>query len=57
MHGQPGAVMKKQAYLKLCLSMPLEWLKSCVENPSPYMRPIHSAIIKIAMRRKDRGIV
>ena len=47
--------MSKQQYLTRCLSMPLEWLKDCAASPSPYMRPIHLALVKIAIKRKERA--
>ena len=47
--------MSKQQYLALGLSMPLEWLRDCAARPSPYMRPIHLALVKIAVRRKERA--
>lgn len=46
--------MSKQKYLSLALSLPVEWLRDCAAKPSPHMRPIHLALVRIAVRRKER---
>jgi hypothetical protein len=46
--------MKKHTYLKICLEQPIEWLAACIEDPSPYMRPIHVLIARLAIRIKTR---
>jgi hypothetical protein len=43
--------MTKREYLNLCLRQPAWWLSASAANPSPSMRPIHVALIKIALRR------
>ena len=47
--------MKKRDYYHTCRDMArtrkgLEWLHGCLRNPSPWMRPIHSLIIRAAIR-------
>lgn len=44
--------MSKRDYLRLCERQPLYWLERCVVDPGPYMKPIHVALIRLAIRRK-----
>lgn len=46
----------RRAYLNRCLQQPVEWLEQCAANPSKYMRPIHVALIRIAIRRKTKHV-
>lgn len=46
--------MNKRQYLSLCMSQSENWLRLCASEPSPYMRPIHLALIRLAIRRKQR---
>jgi hypothetical protein len=46
--------MKKQEYLALAMTMPLDWLIKSTHNPGPNMRPIHVALCRIAIRRRSR---
>lgn len=45
--------MTKREYYNLCLVQDLAWLRHCVSNPSAYMRPIHIALMKLAIRNKE----
>lgn len=47
--------MKKRDYYNTCRDMArtqrgLEFLHGCLRDPSPWMRPIHSLIIRAAIR-------
>ncbi len=42
----------KRRYLALCLQQDADWLAACAANPTRYMRPIHVALVRIALRRK-----
>jgi hypothetical protein len=44
--------MTNQEYLLAAMAQPLKWLESNVLNPSAKQKPIHIALIKIAIRRK-----
>ena len=43
--------MSKRKYLSFCMQQTPEWLYWCASNPSRFMRPIHVALIRIAIRR------
>lgn len=43
---------RKQAYLSLCIAQPVEWLRGCANEPSPYMTRMHVAIVLLAIRMK-----
>ncbi len=43
---------EKRAYLKLCMEQDVWWLKGSLENLTPYMRPIHVLLIRLAIRKK-----
>ena len=45
--------MTKREYLYRAMQQDITWLKACAAHPSVYMRPIHVALIKIAVRRKS----
>jgi len=45
--------MSKRQYLKFCMQQKLDWLYWCATNPSKYMRPIHVALVRIAIRRLE----
>ena len=42
----------KRRYLDLLARMPSDYIWSCLIYPAPYMRPIHCALHRIALRRK-----
>jgi hypothetical protein len=42
----------KSKYLELCMTQDSDWLRACAADPSKYMRPIHLALIRIALRRR-----
>lgn len=44
--------MTKSQYLNICMGQPTDWLELCAANPSFGMKPIHIAIVRIAIRRK-----
>jgi hypothetical protein len=44
--------MTKKEYLSLALVQSIDWLESNALNPSAKQKPIHIALIKIAIRRK-----
>lgn len=45
--------MRRAEYFALCMSEPsIQWLAWCAANPTPYMRPRHVALIRLAIRRK-----
>jgi len=52
--------MNKREYYHTCRDMArsrggLEFLNGCLRNPSPWMRPIHSLIIRAAIRDIQGG--
>lgn len=47
--------MTKRAYFNLAMRQRLSWLYACAANPSPAMRPVHVALILLAIRRKEAG--
>lgn len=44
--------MDKRKFLAVCMQQDIAWLKGCASSPSPYMRPLHVALVRIAIRRK-----
>jgi len=44
--------MNKREYLKIAMGLPLDWLKQCANEPSKHMRPIHIALIRLAIRKR-----
>lgn len=44
--------MSKRDYLRFCMQQSIDWLHWCASDPSPFMRPIHVALVRIAIRRK-----
>jgi hypothetical protein len=44
--------MTVSRYFALAMMQSAGWLRECIANPSPRMRPIHIAIIRVALRRK-----
>ncbi len=46
----------KRSYLALCLAQPLSWLIDCANHPSAEMRPIHVALVRIAVRRNKGAL-
>jgi len=34
------------------MTMPLDWLIASTNDPSPFMRPIHVTLCRIAIRRR-----
>lgn len=47
--------MSKTAYVRICMEQPPEWLHECAANPSSHMRPLHVALIRVALRRMKKG--
>jgi hypothetical protein len=47
-----GLDMTKQKYLKAAMSQPVKWLNANLLRPSAEQKPIHLALIRIAIRRK-----
>jgi hypothetical protein len=47
--------MTKRKYLAACMSQSVKWLESVAANPSPSMRPIHVALVRLALRYKAQG--
>ena len=41
---------KKRQFIEACKSQPAAWLQACADNPSPYMRPMDIALIRLALR-------
>lgn len=46
---------KKRRYFELAMQQPIDWLRASAANPSPYMTPMHVALVRLAVRRK-RGM-
>lgn len=46
--------MMKAEYFALAMRQDCGWLWLCADNPSPSMRPIHVALIRLAIRKKTR---
>jgi len=44
--------MTKKQYLTLCQEQTTSWLRQCAADPTIHMRPLHIALIKIALRRR-----
>jgi len=44
--------MTKREYLNLCMTQSESYLLQCLKQPSIGMRPIHLALIRIALRHK-----
>jgi hypothetical protein len=44
----------KRAYYRLCIAQPIDWLRANLINPNPYQRPIHLALIRLAIRNKEQ---
>ena len=47
--------MSKSEYVRACMEQPAEWLRQCAADPSAHMRPIHVALIRVALRRMKKG--
>lgn len=45
--------MARRAYLDLLMRQPAKWLRASAANPTAHMRPIHIALHRIAIRRKE----
>jgi hypothetical protein len=45
--------MTRRAYYRLCANQPRYWLERCANDPGPYMRPRHVALIRLALRNGD----
>jgi len=43
--------MTKRQYLALCQQQSAKWLSECAANPSASMKPIHVALVRIALRQ------
>ena len=48
--------MNKRTYMKLCQEQSSEFLQACIDNPTPFCRPVHLAIIKIVLRKRGIAI-
>lgn len=46
--------MSKHHFLRIAQTLPVAWLEQCARDPGPHMRPIHIALIRIALRRASR---
>ena len=44
--------MTNYRYFAACMNQSANWLRACLANPSPSMRPIHTRIIRLALRKK-----
>lgn len=44
--------MNKRQYLSIAMGQTAKWLEACIAEPSKSMRPIHIALLRIALRRK-----
>lgn len=44
----------RKTYFNLAMQQPVEWLRDCAKEPSPYMRPRHVALVKLAIRAKAK---
>jgi hypothetical protein len=42
----------KRKYLDLASAQPTDWLVQCMAQPSAHMRPIHVALIALALRNR-----
>ncbi len=42
---------QKRRYLQACAVQPRPWLEEVAAAPSKWMRPIHVALIRLALRR------
>jgi hypothetical protein len=42
----------KRKYFTAAMQQDVKWLVAATANPSPYMRPIHIALGKLAIRKK-----
>lgn len=42
--------MKKREYYLLCLRQSKDWLQSNLDNPTRYQKPIHLALVRLAIR-------
>ncbi len=47
---------QKRDYLALALSCGPLWLAASTADPSPYMRPIHVTLCRIALRKLARKL-
>ena len=45
-------MITKSNYLAACMNQSVDWLRACLANPSPSMRPVHARIIRLALRKK-----
>lgn len=48
----------KRTYFDLAMQQPADYLRAVLRNPNyPYMRPIHLALIALALRHKQKRAV
>ena len=45
--------MTKAQYFRACMGQELLWLLHAAQNPSPFMRPIHVQLIRLAVRKRE----
>ena len=44
--------MTDRRYFEGCMALSAEWLRACLANPSTGMRPVHLALMRLALLRK-----
>ena len=44
--------MSRAEYVALAMAQPADWLRACIADPSPYMRPRYVLLLRVALRRK-----
>lgn len=44
--------MTKSAYFRLCMTMPVDFLRASIDLNNGRLRPIHIAIQRLALRKK-----
>ena len=47
--------MTRREYFDLCMGEGAHWLQWCADNPTPSMRPRHVALVRLAIRAKERA--
>lgn len=45
----------KRTYFDLAMQQPADWLRAALAKPTPHQRPIHLALIALALRHKLAG--
>jgi hypothetical protein len=52
--GMPIMITKSD-YFRACMNQSVGFLRACLTEPSSNMRPIHSRIIRLALRKKTHA--